>query len=144
MITNKYLNAFIGEPVVREDIIKLVIKRGQKINSVKLTSIINELMHDKESTDKIALIIKNIVSYWIVSCNKPVESFHSMEFIKSAISIYGMSNTKNDYILDVKKILTDVIIKYGSSLMDVSKTSTVNAFKQDIYLYIVFYMATIK
>jgi len=144
LITNKYLNAFIGEPVVREDIIKLVIKRGQKINSVKLTSIINELMHDKESTDKIALIIKNIVSYWIVSCNKPVESFHSMEFIKSAISIYGMSNTKNDYILDVKKILTDVIIKYGSSLMDVSKTSTVNAFKQDIYLYIVFYMATIK
>ena len=101
-------------------------------------------MHDKESTDKVALIIKNIVSYWIVSCNKPVESFHSMEFIKSAISIYGMSNTKNDYILDVKKILSDVIIKYGSSLMDVSKTSTVNAFKQDIYLYIVFYMATIK
>ena len=144
LTVNKYVNAFIGESVVRDDIIKLVIKRGQKINAVKLKAIIEELAHDKESTDKITAIVKNIVSYWIVSCVRDTESLHSIDFIKSAISVYGMSNTKNEYILNVKQILTDVIVKYGSSLMDVSKTSTVNAFKQDIYLYIIFYMATVK
>lgn len=144
LLTTKYVNGFIGEPVVREDIIKLVIKRGQKINSVKLTSIINEMIHNKKSIDKITTMVKDLLSYWVISCRNSVESIHSMNFIKSAISVYSMSNTKNDYILDVKRILTDIVVEYGSSLLDVSKTSTVNAFKQDIYLYIVFYMVTIK
>lgn len=144
LVTTKYANALMGESVVREDIIKLAIKRGATVNPVKLTSLVNEIIHDKETTERLTNIVKNIISFWIVSCGKSAENIHSLEFIKSAVLIYAMSNTKNEYILDVKKILTEAIQKYGASLIDVTKGTTVNAYKQDVYLYIVFYMATVK
>ena len=66
-----------------------------------------------------------------------------INFIKKLTAAYSISNTYDIFISDLKKRLNDIIVKYGSDYIDTEKRSTLNSFKQAVYLYLVFYISSL-
>ena len=91
-----------------------------------------------------SIIIKDIVSYWIISLQQDVRTVHSIDFIKRCSSAYAISNTYDVFISDLKEKLNVLVTKYSSDYIDTEKRSTLNSFKQVVFLYMVFYISSLK
>ena len=105
--------------------------------------LLNSIKNSKDNK-LLTAIIKDVLSYWIISLKQSVESIHSMNFIKKCSSAYSISNTYDVFISDLKIRLSDIIINYGSDYIDTEKKTTLNSFKQAVYLYLVFYISSLE
>ena len=143
IICNKVLSSFIQEPVIRENLLKVACKRASNISKTKVEIILNDI---RRSNDNALLteIIKDILSYWIISLNKESDTIHSVDFIKKCAIAYSISNTNDEFIIDLKNTLFTIIKKYASNYTATESKSTINSFKQAVFLYIVFYISSIK
>lgn len=142
VLTNKVLTNFIQESEIRTDIVNVACKKAN-VNPVKIKKILEKI---RNGTDKTLLIrlIKDILSYWIISLNKDVQSIHSGAFVKKVAISYSISNTNDIFVTDLKDVLYDILLKYAEEYLATGGSKTkVNSFKQSIFLYMVLYIAKI-
>ena len=135
------LQAFIQDGI-KLNLVNIACKKCNNISREKTTMLLNSM---KNSNDNKLLtsIIKDVLSYWVISLKQSVESIHSMNFIKKCSSAYSISNAYDVFISDLKLRLNDIIFKYGSDYIDTEKKTTLNSFKQAVYLYLVFYISSL-
>lgn len=141
--TNKISQKFIQDSEPRKTLIQIACKKTNRISSEKLTMIINSIRKSKDNV-LMSSIIKNIVSYWVISLKQDINNVHSIEFIKKCSSAYAISNTYDIFIGEIKKTLADLINKYSKDYIDTEKKSTLNSFKQAVFLYMVFYISSLN
>lgn len=139
--SSSILQSFIQDNI-RRNLVQIACKKCGNISVDKSVMVLNSIKNSKDNT-LLTTIIKDLLSYWIISLKQSVESIHSMNFIKRLSSAYSISNTYDVFIMDLKKTLSELIIKYGSDYINTEKKSTLNSFKQAIYLYLVFYISSL-
>lgn len=145
VFSKKILQSFIQDIDVKDNLIVIACKRtgNGRCSVEKSKQIIKAIKQSKDNTLLFG-IIKDIVSYWIISLKKDTNTTHSMEFIKKCSAAYSISNTYDIFISDIKNKLTEIIAKYGSDYVDTEKRSTLNVFKQVVFLYLVFYISSLN
>jgi hypothetical protein len=141
--SKKIVQAFIQDSCVKQKLIEIACKRVGKVSVQKAIMVIDSIRNSNDS-EMLLKIITDIISYWVISLQKDVASTHSIEFIKKCSSAYSISNTYDIFISDLKKTLNDMMIKYSDEYINTEKKSTLNMFKQTVFLYIVFYISSLN
>ena len=142
-VVKKVMISFIQDSEIRRDLVEIACKKCNKVSVTKATLIINNIRKSSDG-ETMSIIIKDIVSYWIISLQQGVTTLHSIDFIKRCSSAYSISNTYNVFISDLKEKLNDLMMKYSSDYIDTEKRTTLNSFKQVVFLYMVFYISSLK
>jgi hypothetical protein len=141
--SKKILQAFIQDTDINQKLIEIACKRVGKVSVQKATMVINSIRHSGD-TKLLLDVINDILSYWIISLQKDISTTHSMEFIKKCSAAYSISNTYDIFISDLKDKLNEIIVKYSAEYINTEKKSTVNMFKQTVFLYIIFYISSLN
>jgi hypothetical protein len=139
----KIVQSFIQDGEVKQNLIEIACKKVGKVSVQKCTMVINSIRRSNDS-EMLMKIMVDIVSYWVISLKKDVNSIHSIDFIKQCSSAYSISNTYDIFIIDLKQVLNDIICKYSSEYINTEKKTTLNPFKQAVFLYIVFYISSLN
>ena len=141
ILSNKVLMNFIQETSIRDNLVTVACKKSSNISKVKVKILLNDI---KTSKDNVLMtrIIKDILSYWIISLNRDSNSIHSEDFIKKSAIAYSISNTNDIFVIDLKETLLEIITKYYSQYTATESKTTINSFKQAVFLYMVFYISS--
>lgn len=139
----KVLQSFIQDANINQKLLEIACKRVGKASVQKCGMIIDSIRHSKD-IELLMKIIVDIVSYWLISLKKDINTIHSIEFIKRSSAAYSISNTYDIFIIDLKERLNEMIVKYGEAYINTEKKTTVNMFKQTVFLYVVFYISSLK
>ena len=134
---------FIQDKEVRDNLIAIACKNNHCSTS-KLKYILTELKDDPNDNQLLMAVIMDLVSFWIISGKQKTENIHSMVFIKRCIGAYSISNTYDPFIISLKQHLAQIVEKYGQKYVDIDKKTTVNNFKQSLFLYMVFYISSVQ
>ena len=139
--TKRILQSFVQD-AIRRNLVEISCKKCNGISTDKTIIVLNSIRNSRDS-EMLTGIIRDVLSYWVISLKQGVESIHSINFIKKLIVAYSISNTYDIFISDLKKRLNTIIVKYGSDYIDTEKRSTLSSFKQAVYLYLVFYISSL-
>ena len=142
-VVKKVIMNFIQDSEVRRELVRIACRKCNKVSEVKATLILNNIRKSSDG-ELMSIIIKDIVSYWIISLQQDARTVHSIDFIKRCSSAYAISNTYDVFISDLKEKLNVLVTKYSSDYIDTEKRSTLNSFKQVVFLYMVFYISSLK
>ena len=142
-VVKKVIMNFIQDSEVRRELVRIACRKCNKVSEVKASLILNNIRKSSDG-ELMSIIIKDIVSYWIISLQQDVRTVHSIDFIKRCSSAYAISNTYDVFISDLKEKLNVLVTKYSSDYIDTEKRSTLNSFKQVVFLYMVFYISSLK
>ena len=134
---------FIQDKEVRDNLITIACKNNH-CSASKLKYILTELKDDPNDNQLLMAVIMDLVSFWIISGKQKTENIHSMVFIKRCIGAYSISNTYDPFIISLKQHLAQIVEKYGQKYVDIDKKTTVNNFKQSLFLYMVFYISSVQ
>lgn len=134
---------FIQDKEVRDNLIAIACKNNH-CSASKLKYILTELKDDPNDNQLLMAVIMDLVSFWIISGKQKTENIHSMVFIKRCIGAYSISNTYDPFIISLKQHLAQIVEKYGQKYVDIDKKTTVNNFKQSLFLYMVFYISSVQ
>lgn len=122
-----------------------ISKRTNKKKSNNLvksnTTDVNSQFTTLEETSLCSKLILNIVSYFIVSKNRPTREIHSSSFLKEMIESYSISNYKDPYITKIKEVLDALTEEYQKDYYRTQIANKKNAMRKCIYLYFVLYIA---
>jgi hypothetical protein len=139
IICNKIVTNFIQEPVIRMNLVKVACKKSQS-STEKVRIILTDIRTSKDN-ELLTRVIRDILSYWIVSLTKDSSSIHSVDFIKRCSIAYSISNTSDPFIIDLKDTLLTILNKYSSRYVTTASKTSVNGFKQSVFLYLVLYIS---
>lgn len=134
---------FIQDKEVRDNLVAIACKNNH-CSASKLKYILTELKDDPNDNKLLMAVIMDLISFWIISGKQKVENIHSMTFIKRCIGAYSISNTYDPFIISLKQHLAQIVEKYGQKYVDIDKKTTVNNFKQSLFLYMVFYISSVQ
>ena len=141
LCTKKVLNTFIQDSSIRKSILKIACDKT-KTDMMKMEIMINSIRRSSDST-LLTDMIKNILSYWIMTMRQSVENIHSKKFIIACTNIYTISNTKDVYIIKLKEVLHELLNKYSDLYSSTERKATLSNFKQCVFIYMVLYISTI-
>lgn len=141
--SKKLVNTFIQDTVIREQLIKNACKHANNVSCTK-TKIVLKNIRESGDSKLLLRIMNNIISYWLISMKKSVDSINSKEFAVKCSKAYSISNTYDIFIIDLKNTLGELILKYNPEYTMSANRGTIGSFKQAIYLYLIMYIMTIK
>jgi len=110
------------------------------ISSDKMHIMLSKILEDKTSNDTMELI-STIIAYYLTMSRNDISSIKSTGFVETMRSAYGVSNTKNEYIIKIKEKLDFLIEKYSSSYTKTMKRATLSNARGCIFLYIVLFIS---
>jgi len=139
VISRKIRIEMAGNGEVDQTLLKIA---GDKmhISPSKMQVMINKIQDDKENND-LFLLISNIIAYYLTATKKDIQSIRSSYFIETMKNVYGVSNTKNAYIIKIKEILDEMIVKYSTTYTKTMKRATLSNARGCIYLYMILYIS---
>lgn len=142
LTSKKVLSNFTQESIIRDNLIKMACKKT-RCSTAKTKSTLQSI---RSSSDNKLLyrLVSDIISYWIISMKQTAKTIHSKEFIIQCTSAYSVSHTQNEYILDIRNVLLELIVKYSEEFTETEKKGSLVGFKQAIYTYMVLYIASVK
>jgi len=86
-------------------------------------------------------ILVNIISYYLISSKKSMSAIRSSDFPITMIKLYGVSNTKNETILAIKELLTEVIVQNTANILKEGNQNMVDRVKNSLYVYLVLFIS---
>ena len=117
-------------------------KTSKKIGKKALKAIdVNTDFSILENSSPGSALILNIISYYIVSKNKPVRAIHSSNFIMEMINAYSVSNVKDSYILRIKEILNELLMRYKEDIYKTQISNAQNSMRKCVFIYYVLYIS---
>ena len=142
IISKKILNKFVQDRELKKSLLNIACKKTQiGLDSAR---IMIENIRDSKDEKLLIALINDIISYWIVSQKQTAQNIHSKYFIISCSKAYAISNTKDDFVLDLKNNLQEILNKYSEIYSKTSRKATLSSFKQCVFLYLVMYISTIQ
>lgn len=141
--SKKILNNFIQEKNVNEKMLRIACRNSGNPSFSKAKIVIQTI---KESKDEKLLneMIMCILSYWLISMKREVSTLHSKEFIVTCSAAYAISNTNDKYIIRLKDVLEEILLKYTKDIIDTERKATIISFKKCIHVYMVLYIASVN
>lgn len=136
IIENLYLDADINSKFVRI----AANKTGAPYSS--LYSAIQEIQRARDPD--IETVIRNVLSYFLVSEKQSPMLINSAQFFEISIKAYRVANTNNEYILNIKKALNDLLEKYSAIYAQSHRKSTRTNFRAGLYLYLILYITKLN
>ena len=117
-------------------------KISKKIGKKSLRAIdVNTDFDILENSSLGTSLILNIISYYVVSKNKPIRLIHSSNFIMESINSYSISNVKDTYVIKIKEILNELLLKYREDLYATQISNSQNSMRKCVFIYYVLYIA---
>lgn len=139
MVSRKIRIHMVTDGGVDQALLKIA---GDKmhISPSKMQVMIERIQEDKNSND-VFLLVSNIIAYYLTSTKRDIRSIRSSHFIETMKNVYGVSNTKNQYIIHIKEILDGIIERYSTSYTKTMKRATLSNARGCIFLYTVLYIS---
>jgi hypothetical protein len=110
------------------------------ISTSKMYLMLSKIQEDKSNND-IFLLISSIVAFYLTHTKKDIHTIHSAFFIETMYRVYGVSNTKNAYILQIKQILDTILDRYSTTYTKTMKRATLSNARACIFIYVVLYIS---
>jgi len=123
--------------VVKYSVNIKLVKFASQITTISFSSLlntINELMK-KEKIEEIKKLIELIIELYMIEGKRKYEDFSSKDYISYIFSIYSKSNTIDERVLKIKKILEGWLEKYSASYLKTNRVATKINWKKAIFLY---------
>jgi hypothetical protein len=135
-VSRKIMIAFMNESIVSDRYLTMAVyKRG--ISKGKLEAIINNIKEDNPKT--LVALIGEIVAYHL-QMGGSTSTIHSKEFLTKTVKAYTVSNTTNVHIVNVKKILHTLLLKYSTDYASTNRMATQSSFKSALFIYTVLFI----
>ena len=136
IISNLYMDSNVDTKFVRI----ASNKTGSSYTSLLKT--IQEIQRDRDID--VEVIIKNIISYFLVTEKQPATMINSATFFEIMITSYKVANTNNQYILEIKRGLNDLLEKYNDLYRATNRKNTKSNLRSGLYLYIILYITKLN
>ena len=117
-----------------------IASEKMRISEDKMTLMLSKIFEDKSSNEVLNLI-STMISYYLTISKNELGSIKSISFIETMKSAYGVSNTKNDYIIKIKGALDFLMDNYASTYTKTMKRATLSNARGCIFLYLVLYIS---
>lgn len=141
--SRKILNNFIQDKFINEKLLNIACRNSGNPSKAKAKIVIQKIRDSKD--EKMLLdIIMCIVSYWLISMKQDINTLHSKQFITTCSAAYAISNTNDKYIIRLKSVLEEMILKYANDIVDTERKATLLSFKKCIHIYMVLYIASVN
>lgn len=115
-------------------------KTGTPYNSLLKT--IQEIQRDRN--ENVEIIIKNILSYFLVTEKKSPLLINSATFFEVMIKSYRIANTNDTYILSIKESLNTLLEKYNEVYRSSNRKNTRSNLRAALYLYLILYITKLN
>lgn len=141
--SRKILNTFIQDKFINEKLLNIACRNSGNPSKAKAKIVIQKIRDSKD--EKMLLdVIMCIVSYWLISMKQDVNTLHSKQFITTCSAAYAISNTNDRYIIRLKSVLEEMILKYANDIVDTERKATLLSFKKCIHIYMTLYIASVN
>lgn len=141
--SKKILNNFIQEKFINEKLLRIACRNSGNPSFSKAKMVIQTIKECKDEKLLTELIVC-ILSYWLISMKKDVNTLHSKEFIVTCSAAYAISNTSDKYIIRLKEILEELVTKYTDKIIDTERKATIISYKKCVHIYMVLYIASVN
>lgn len=134
----KIILKFVSDTVIDNTILDAACSKT-KFSKAKMLLIVQNI---REANDPILKkILVDIISYYLIQTKKPISAIRSSDFVMTMIKLYGVSNTKNDAIINLKQELNDLIVKSSKAILTEGNSNMVDRVKNSLYVYLVLFIA---
>lgn len=103
---------------------------------VELYGVLEEMRQGQDK--EVEELITSMLSLYLITNKRGVDTIKSAEFLKEMVTAYGVSNTNDDYIIKIKKILDNLMKKYSELYLKTNRTATQSNMRAAIYRYFVY------
>ena len=112
------------------------IRSSAKFANVHPQTLIGAIESIKEKeTTRVNNLIGTILRVYLNNKNNPFESIASNRFIPYCIQVYSKSNTKDEDILELKKILDYFLHNHCNRYSDTEREATRVSYRKALYVY---------
>lgn len=130
--------SFISDTSVDLKLLELACSKRQ-VSKSKMAVIITKI---RESDDTLVLdLIKQIISYYLQSSNSNIKSIKSQKFVTQMLKVYTISNTTNQFKINMTNILDTLFKKYSEEYLKTSRVATLSNMRSSLYIYFVLYIS---
>jgi hypothetical protein len=136
----KIITKFVSETTIDNTILDYACTKT-KFSKPKLAIILNRIRENDATTSKLQQILSNIIMYYLIESKKGVDTIRSKEFITKMIDLYSISNTKNEIIINIKKLLEEVIVENAENIVKEGNKNMLDRIKTSLYIYLVLFIA---
>jgi hypothetical protein len=109
-----------------------VNKEKAKISIIKMKN---------EYPDLVGNLIRNVLAYYLSVLKQKKQTIKSTKFVNLMDKAYTVSNTNNIYILEIKKILDDLLEKCSEEFQKTSRLASKSNLRGFTYFYFILYLA---
>lgn len=133
----KIVLRFISESVIDDTLLTAACSKT-KFSKAKMLIILQRL---REANDPLMhTILSEIICYYLITYKKPASSIKSSEFALSMIKVYGISNTKSDAVLRIKKDLGNLIKNNSENILKEGNANMLDRVKSALFVYLVLFI----
>jgi hypothetical protein len=136
----KIITKFISDNTIDNTILDYACTKT-KFSKPKLVIILNRIRENEDTGPKLREVLSNIIMYYLIETKKDASSIRSREFINKMIELYSISNTKNEIILKIKKLLEFIIMENADNIVKEGNKNMLDRIKTSLYIYLVLFIA---
>jgi hypothetical protein len=131
-VTNKFYSSELSEKFIR------VASRYCDVSPVTLKDAIHNIKRSKSRN--IENLVRSIMQVYLLDGKNSYESIGSQKFIGYCISIYSKSNTRDQNILTIKRLLDEFMKNNSSKYSETEREATKINYRKAFYMYIVLFI----
>jgi hypothetical protein len=136
----KIITRFVSDNTIDATILDSACAKT-KFSKPKLVIILNRIRENEKTNPLLQQVLSNIIMYYLIESKKGIDTIRSMEFINKMIELYSVSNTKNEIILKIKKLLEDIIKDNAENILKEGNRNMLDRIKTSLYIYLVLFIA---
>lgn len=133
----KIVLRFVTESVIDDTLLNAACAKT-KFSKAKMLMIIQRL---REANDPLMKkIMSEIICYYLITYKKPATAIKSSDFALTMIKLYGVSNTKNDAILNMKDHLGKLIQNNSDKILKEGNANMLARVQNALFVYFVLFI----
>ena len=139
--TNKIIENLYLDTDVNSKFIRIAANKTNCTYST-LYKCIQEMQRARDND--IEIIIRNTLQYFLVTEKQDPILINSAKFFEVCIKSYRVANTNNEYVINIKKSLNDLLERYSEVYRISNRKNTKSNFRAGLYLYLILYITKLN
>lgn len=133
-LSDKITRVIVSSSV--DDKILRISAESNKINKMILKTALQNIIRNKtKDVDKLVILI---LQMYIIGTDNEPKTIKSTKYIAECINAYSKSNTNDQVIIDMKKLLDEWLNDSSDMYLKTERVATKSSFRRAIFLYFVF------
>jgi hypothetical protein len=137
IITRKLIIKINSDNTADDFCLSLACKQT-KGNKEKIKISINNMIEN--DLDQLGTLIKDILAYYLGSLKQSKKTIKSAKFLTLVKKIVSISNCTDPFVIEIKKILDDLLTKNSEEYRKTNRMGTLSVLKNTVFYYIVNYI----